>query len=66
MLAWKANWLYENFGGVEWAEAKFGLYGGSRIFYKLMGILIIVVGLLAMTGLLGPVIMGTIGKLFRG
>jgi hypothetical protein len=40
------NW----FGPVEWAEQKFGMYGGSRLFYKMFGLIIIIVSVMVVTG----------------
>ena len=40
------NW----FGPVEWAEQKFGMYGGSRLFYKMLGLIIIIVSTMMVTG----------------
>jgi len=51
-------------GPMEWAIKWFGIYGGSRFGYKLIGIIIIIVGLLIMTGLLPSVLMATVGRLF--
>ncbi|MDD5290463.1 MAG: hypothetical protein PHT40_04745, partial [Patescibacteria group bacterium] len=40
------NW----FGPNEWAEQKFGMYGGSRLFYKMFGLIIIIVSTMMVTG----------------
>jgi len=47
----KTEWFLSNFGRVEWAERHLGFEGGSRLFYKLLGILIIILGFLVITGL---------------
>lgn len=57
----KTEWFMRNIGRIQWAEEKLG---DTRLFYKLLGILIIFFGLMAMTGLLGGFIIGTVGKLF--
>ena len=51
IITTKANWIYENLGGVAWAEEHLGTEGGSRLFYKLLGILIIFLGFLVISGL---------------
>lgn len=51
LITMRANWIYENFGGVSWAEEHFGTEGGSRLFYKLLGILIAFLGFLIISGL---------------
>lgn len=60
----KTEWFLQNFGKIDWAEQNLGLDGGSRLFYKLLGIIIIIAGMMMATGMLGGVLVGTIGKLF--
>lgn len=43
------------FGRISWAEIHFG--GGSRFFYKLLGIIFIIVGLLMIFGMFRGIIM---------
>ncbi len=62
----KSEWLLQNFGTVAWAEQHLGLDGGSRLFYKLLGVLMAVVGISMATGLLGSIVVGTLGGLFGG
>lgn len=50
IITWKANWIVNNFGRVPWAEKWLGIEGGSRLFWKLMGVLIVVIGWLYMIG----------------
>ena len=51
MLTWKSEWLLKNFGRVRWAEKHLALEGGTRLFYKSIGIIIIILGFSVMTGL---------------
>jgi len=51
LIVWKRDWLLRNFGRIDWAEEHLGLQGGSRIFYQLLGIGIIFIGLSIMTGI---------------
>lgn len=60
----KTEWLIENFGTSSWAEANMGTSGGSRLLYKLIGIAIIFIGFLLITGLFQGFLEGTIGKIF--
>ncbi len=60
----KTQWFMENFGAVSWAEDKLGP-GGSWLFYKLVGIGISIIGLLLATGLMGGLLLNTVGALFR-
>ena len=50
IIVWKSNWIVNNFGRVPWAEKWLGTEGGSRLFWKLIGLLIIFVGWLYMIG----------------
>lgn len=64
VIVWKSEWFLQNFGAIPWAEAKLGTSGGSRLFYKLIGLGVIFVGILMMTGLFGGLLLGTVGRLF--
>ncbi|HTM69042.1 MAG TPA: hypothetical protein VL426_07155 [Candidatus Binatia bacterium] len=64
LLVIKSEWFLQNFGKVQWAEEKLGLDGGTRLFYKLLGVIICLVGIMMATGMLGPALIGSVGKLF--
>lgn len=51
LITLKSEWMLRNFGRVEWAEKHLGIQGGSRLFYKLIGLLTIIIGLLVTTDL---------------
>lgn len=46
----KTEWLLENFGRISWFEEKLGSEGGSRLGYKLVGVVAITIGIIVMTG----------------
>ncbi|MBL7058496.1 hypothetical protein ISS03_04110 [Patescibacteria group bacterium] len=50
LVAKTESWL-SGFGRIAFFEKHFGLDGGSRLGYKLLGILIIFFGMLIMTGM---------------
>ena len=54
----KAEWIYQNFGPIPSADKYLGTEGGSRLAYKLIGILISIVGFLIMTNLIESVLTG--------
>jgi len=54
------NW----FGRIGFAEKHFSTEGGSRIFYKLLGLVMIFLALIGMTGFLGFIIRDLVGPLF--
>lgn len=49
-LVLKTEWLLSNFGRLAWFEEKLGFEGGSRLGYKLIGVLLIFIGIIFMTG----------------
>jgi hypothetical protein len=61
-----AHWFYTNVGSMDWAEKYFGTMGGTRAFYKLLGILFIFVGGLVATGLAGAFFSWVLSPLIRG
>lgn len=63
-MVMKTEWLIQNFGTNAWAEEHMGFDGGSRLMYKLIGLVLIFFGFLLITGLFNGFLMGTIGKIF--
>ena len=49
------EWFLQNFGRIEWAEQKLG--GGTRFFYKLLGLILMFFGLLMIFGLFGGLVL---------
>lgn len=64
VLIVKTEWFIENFGHIGWAEEKLGTEGGTRLFYKLIGILFIFLAFTYMTGMWQGFMMATVGRLF--
>ena len=46
----KSEWILKFFGYNEWAENKFRIWGGSRMLYKLIGLVFVLAGVFLMTG----------------
>ncbi|MFA6416623.1 MAG: hypothetical protein WCW61_00325 [Patescibacteria group bacterium] len=46
----KTEWIINNFGRMAWFEEKLGSDGGSRLGYKLIGIVVLTIGIIVMTG----------------
>lgn len=61
----KTEWFLENFGRSDWAEDKLG-GGGTRLMYKLLGLLGIILAVLGVTGALGEIITSVFSSLFGG
>lgn len=60
----KTQWFYENFGTIAWAEEKLGTSGGTRLFYKLIGLVLIFFGFLLITNMWEGFLINTVGKIF--
>jgi hypothetical protein len=66
-MVWRTETMLRIFGRVDWAEQHLGLDGGSRLFYKLLGLLLCFIGIAVATGLGRALFMGTVGLiLFPG
>ncbi len=65
LIVLKSEWIYRNFGSIRWAEEHLGSEGGSRLFYQLLGIAIIFLSFLHLTGMLEGLFLGVFGKLFN-
>ena len=60
----KTEW-YLNFAGrVAWAEQYLGIEGGTRLFYKLLGVLIILISFTYLTGLDDQIFGGIVRTVF--
>jgi len=66
LLVWKSDWILNNFGRIDWAEAKLGTEGGTRLFWKLIGLGIIIMAMLYMFGFIEGIITSIFSPLFRG
>jgi hypothetical protein len=55
-LVIKTESFLKIFGYNEWAETKFASWGGSRAFYKLFGLALIIIALFIMTGWAGEIL----------
>lgn len=60
----KTEWMVENFGRSAWAEEKFVTSGGTRLLYKLIGIVAIFLTFMVWTGGFQRLLLGTFGSLF--
>ncbi len=56
--------IFSALGPIEWAEQKLATSGGSRLFYKLIGIGIIFVSFFYMSGILQGIGYAIFGRLF--
>lgn len=50
ILVLKSEWFFTFFGRIDFADKYLGTEGGTRLMYKLIGILFVILSLLYMTG----------------
>ncbi len=50
LLVLKTEWFLQNFGRISWFEEKLGSEGGSRLGYKILGIIAIFIGIVMLSG----------------
>ena len=62
-MAYKTPWFLRMMGRVAWAERTFG-GGGTRLFYKLLGTLIAIIGIMVTTDLFSRFMEWLVGGLF--
>ena len=65
LITIKSEWFYQNFGPIPSADKYLGTEGGSRLAYKLIGILGAIIGFLIMTNLIEVVLGGIAKTVFR-
>ena len=65
-VIWKTEGYLSFFGRVAWAGRNLGVEGGSRLFYKLLGLVIIFFGFMATTGLFDGFMQGLASVLTGG
>ncbi len=63
MMLYKTEWILSTVGTVEWAEKNLG-GGGSRLFWKLFGLVMCIIGFAVMTNLWTEFAQGSISFLF--
>ncbi len=66
LLVLKSNWIVNNFGYIDGAERYLRVWGGTRLFWKLVGIGIIIIAFLQVGGLLEPFLLNFFGSIFGG
>jgi len=64
LIVIKSEKIFNALGPVQWAEQHWGAEGGSRLFYKLVGVGIIVVSFFYMSGILQSIGLAIFGRLF--
>ena len=66
ILVIKTEWFIQNFGSIAWAEQHLGTEGGSRLAYKLMGIILIAGALMVATGVMQNIFLALFAPMFGG
>jgi len=66
IIVWKADWMMNNFGRIPFAEKYLSTEGGTRIFYKLIGLLAMTGGFMHAAGLLEPTVASFVDRFLSG
>jgi len=61
-IVFKTEWILQNFGSIQWADEHLGFEGGSRLFYKLIGVFVCFMGILVAFGLFKGFFVSTAGQ----
>ncbi len=64
LMSLKSEWFLYNVGRISAIEKYLGTFGGSRLFYQLLGVLIIAISTLYMLGVWGSIVEAIIGGIF--
>lgn len=64
-MVMRSEWFLSFFGRIDWAEIHLGSEGGTRVFYKLLGMITILISLMVMTGMIEGLLFAIFGPLFR-
>jgi hypothetical protein len=62
----KTESILRNFGANRWAEEHLSSDGGSRIFYKGIGVILIIIGFAIATDIMQPLLFGLLSPIFGG
>ena len=65
LLVWKSEWLLNNFGRINFAEKYLRGSGGTRLMYKIFGVIIIIIGFMYVTDLTRKVFGGLLNFVFK-
>ncbi|MBU0636968.1 MAG: hypothetical protein ABH818_02410 [Patescibacteria group bacterium] len=65
LMVVKSEWLLNNFGRITFFEIHLGSDGGSRLGYKLVGLIVIFIGTLIMTGMINGFLEWVLSPLLR-
>ncbi|HBK35198.1 MAG: hypothetical protein UU08_C0016G0004 [Candidatus Uhrbacteria bacterium GW2011_GWE2_40_58] len=55
LFVWKNEKTFRLIGRIDFAERKFG-YGGTRLFLKLVGVMIVFIGMFIMTNIISDIL----------
>ncbi|MFH1745175.1 MAG: hypothetical protein ABH881_03345 [bacterium] len=61
----KTEWFLNNFGRIAFFEKYLGMEGGSRLGYKLVGLLALFIGFLVFSGMIEGFLMWILGPIIR-
>ncbi|PJA47211.1 hypothetical protein CO172_02620 [Candidatus Uhrbacteria bacterium CG_4_9_14_3_um_filter_36_7] len=64
LMVWKTVWFQDIIGVIDWAEEKIGS-GGTNSFLKILGIIIIFIGIATVTNIISDILTDFAGLFIR-
>ena len=64
LMTLRSSWFLNTVGRIATIEKYLGTFGGSRLFYQILGVLIVAISTLYMVGALSGILEAIIGGLF--
>ncbi len=61
----KSEWFYQNFGSISFMDKYFGSEGGSRLGYKMIGVIMAFIGMLIFTNMIGGFLSWLLGPITK-
>ncbi|MEA3398668.1 MAG: hypothetical protein U9R06_02905 [Patescibacteria group bacterium] len=65
MIVAKTEWLLRNFGRIDFFDRHLGSSGGSRLGYKIIGLIAIFIGILTATNLINAFVLWVLSPLLK-
>ena len=65
LMIMRSEWFLSFFGRIDWAEIHLGTEGGTRVFYKILGLFTIFISLLVITGMIEGFVLAIFSPLIR-
>jgi hypothetical protein len=65
MIVAKSEWMLSNFGRIEFFDKYLGSSGGTRLGYKIIGLIAVFIGILVTTDMIGAFVLWVLSPLLK-